>query len=104
MGQTLTIWKWRSLWPFRSESRVMSSLEQDRAPLALARFDARGFAEEIRRRFGAADESPFIVNVCDFTGNRANWLAVSCGWGLPPEQIDELVRMCEERALHIHSE
>jgi hypothetical protein len=82
----------------------MSSLEQDRAPLALARFDAQSFADEIRRRFGEGEEAPFIVNVYDFTGNRANWLAVSCGWGLPPERISELARMCEGRRLHIHSE
>jgi hypothetical protein len=104
MGQTLTIWKWRTVWPFRSESRVMSSIEQDRAPLALARFDASGFAEEIRRRFGDGEEAPFVVDVCAFTGNRANWLAVSCGWGVPPERITELLRMCDERGLHVHSE
>ena len=104
MGQTLTIWKWRTACPFRFESRVMSSLGQDHAPLALGRFDAHGFADEIRTRFGGGDEPPFIVDVCDFTGNRANWLVVSCGWGLPPELLTELVRMCEERGLHIHSE
>ena len=104
MGQTLTIWKWHTAWPFRSESRVMRSLEQGRAPLAIARFDAQSFAEEIRRRFGGGEEPPFLVDVCDFTGNRANWLVVSCGWGLPPDLISELVRMCQERGLHIHSE
>jgi hypothetical protein len=82
----------------------MKALEQDRAPRALARFDAEAFAKEIRTRFGDGEESPFIVDVCDFTGNRANWLALSCGWGLPPETVTELVRMCEQRGLHIHSE
>ena len=104
MGQTLTIWKWRGFWPFRSAPRVMSSLEHDRAPFALARFDAQGFAEEIRRHFGDGEDAVFIASVCDFTGNRANWLAVSCGWGLRPEKITELARMCDERGLHVHPE
>ncbi len=104
MGITMTIWKWRRAWPFRSESRVLKSLEEDRAPFALARFDAQGFADKILKRFGDGEESPFIVHVCDFTGNRSNWIAVSCGWGLPPEMITELVRMCEEHGLHVFSE
>jgi hypothetical protein len=101
MGQTLAIWKWRTLWPFRSEARVMDSLGQDRAPLALARFDARGFADEIRHRFGDGDEAPFIIDVCDFTGWRANWLILSSGRGVPRESIDELLRMCAARGLHV---
>ena len=56
----------------------MSGLEQDRPSFAMARFDARGFADEIRTRFGGGEEPPFIVDVCDFTGNRASWLVVSC--------------------------
>lgn len=101
MGQTLAIWKWRSVWPFRSDARVMDSLRQDRAPIALVRFDAKGFADEIRRRFGDGDEAPFSVDVCDFTGQRANWLILSSGWGVPQESIDELLRMCAARRLHI---
>lgn len=101
MGQTLAIWKWRARWPFRSDSRVMDRLGQDRVPLALARFDAKGFADEILKRFGNGDDKPFIIDVCDFTGQRANWLILSSGWGVPKESIDELLRMCAERGLHI---
>ena len=104
MGQTLTIWKWRTAWPFRFESLVLRRIDQDRAPLAIARFDAHSFADEIRRHFSGGEDPPFLVDVCDFTGNRANWLLVSCGWGLPSDLFTELARMCEERGLHIHSE
>lgn len=100
----LTIWKWRPFWPLRSESGVMRGLEQDRPPFAVVRFDARAVADEIRSRFGDGDDAPFAVDVSDFTGNRANWLSVSCGWGLPPETIGELVRLCGRHGLHVHSE
>src|SRR5687767_11262162 len=103
MGQTLTIWKWRTGWPFRSVSRVMSSLEKDRPPFALVRFDAKALAEEIHHRFGDGEERPFHVDVCDFTGNHANWLAISSGWG-QPEKVAELVQMCKQRRLQIHAE
>jgi hypothetical protein len=101
MGQTLAIWKWRPLWPFRSDARVMDSLGEDRAPRAIARFDAKAFADEIRQRFGDGDDAPFIIDVCDFTGQRANWLILSSGWGVPKESIEELLRMCAARGLHI---
>jgi hypothetical protein len=101
MGQTLAIWKWRPAWPFRSESRVMDSLGRDRAPFALRRFDADAFANEVRQRFGDGDEAPFSIDVCDFTGQRANWLILSSGWSTPHEAIDELLRMCAERGLHV---
>jgi hypothetical protein len=101
MGQILAIWKWQRAWPFRSESRVMNSLAKDHAPIALARFDAKAFADEIRRRFGDGDEAPFSIDVCDFTGQRANWLILSSGWSTPHETIDELLRMCADRDLHI---
>ena len=101
MGQTLAVWKWRAAWPFRSESRVMDSLGRDRAPFALTRFDADAFADEIRRRFGDGDEAPFTINVCDFTGNRANWLILSSGWSIPHETIDELLKLCAGHRLHI---
>ena len=101
MGQTLAIWKWRAMWPFRSDARVMDSLGKDRAPSALAWFDAKGFADEIRQRFGDGDDAPFTIDVCDFTGQRANWLILSSGWGVPKESIDELLRMCAARGLHI---
>ena len=101
MGQALAIWKWRTIWPFRSESRVMDSLGRDRAPLALARFDAHALADEIRQRFGDGDEAPFAIDVCDFTGQRANWLILNSGWSTANETIDELVRMCAKRGLHV---
>lgn len=101
MGQTPAIWKWRAIWPFRSESRAMDSLGRDQAPFASTRFDAKGFADEIRIRFGGGDEPPFIIDICDFTGHRANWLILSSGWSVPQESIDELLRMCAARDLHI---
>ena len=79
----------------------MDSLGQDRAPLALSRFDAKGFADEIRHRFGDGDEAPFSIDVCDFTGQRANWLILSSGWSVPQESIDDLLKMCAARGLHI---
>jgi hypothetical protein len=81
----------------------MDSLGRDRAPLALARFDAKRFADEIRHRFGDGDEAPFVIDVCDFTGQRANWLILSSGWGVARESIDELLQMCAARGLHIFS-
>ncbi len=101
MGQTLAVWKWRAAWPFRSESRVMDSLGRDQAPFSLTRFDAIGFADEIRHRFGDGDEAPFTIDVCDFTGHRANWLILSAGWSVPHETIDDLLKMCAARGLHI---
>jgi hypothetical protein len=82
----------------------MDSLGRDRAPFALSRFDANGFADEIRQRFEDGDDAPFIIDVCDFTGQRANWLIVSSGWSLPREKIDELLRMCAARGLHIFAD
>lgn len=101
MGQTLAIWKWRTLWPFRSDARVMDSLGRDLAPRAIARFDAKAFADEIQNRFGDGDDAPFVIDVCDFTGQRANWLILSSGWGVPQELIDELLKMCVASGLHI---
>jgi hypothetical protein len=71
--------------------------------LALARFDAHAFADEVRRRFGDGDDAPFFVEVCDFTGQRANWVVLSCGWSTPPETLDALIRLCSDRGLHIHA-
>jgi hypothetical protein len=79
----------------------MRCLGKDVAPFALARFDAHAFAGGIRKRFGDGDDAPFTMEVCDFTGNRANWIILSAGWGVPPELLTELVRMCEDRRLHI---
>ena len=81
----------------------MSSIEKDRAAFALTRFDAQAFADEIRKRFDGGEDPPFIIDVCDFTGNRANWIAVSCGRATL-DMITELVRMCERRGLHMYSE
>jgi len=33
---SIAIWKWRPLWPLRSQARVMDRLGRDEAPLALA--------------------------------------------------------------------
>src|SRR6185312_13931924 len=101
MGLSLAIWKWRSAWPFRSETRVMDRLAKDRAALALTRFDARAVADEIRRRFGDGDDAPFLIEVCDFTGERANWIMLSSGWSVPDETLQELVRICADRGLHV---
>jgi hypothetical protein len=79
MGQTLAVWRWRAAWPFRSESGVMEGVSRDQPPFALARFDAKGFVDEIRQRFGDGDEAPFSIDVCDFTGHRANWLILTSG-------------------------
>jgi hypothetical protein len=79
----------------------MDSLGQDQAPFALARFDAEEFADEIKHRFGGGDEAPFSIDVCDFIGHRGNWLILSSGWSVPQETIDELLRMCAARGLHI---
>lgn len=103
MGQSLAIWKWRAGWPFRSASRVLKSLGEDRAPIALTRFDAAGFADEIRRTFGDGEDAPFIIHVCDFTGNRANWIMLSSGWSTPDETLRKLVEMCEKRGLYIYA-
>ena len=103
VGQTLTIWRWRRGWPFRSEVRVLRRLGEDRAPWGLTRFGARGVAEEIRGRFGGDEASPFCIDVCDFAGWRADWMVVSCGWSTPPEALEELARMCAQRGLHVHA-
>jgi hypothetical protein len=79
----------------------MDSLGQDRAPFALARFDAKGLADEIRNRFGDGDDSPFSIDVCDFTGHCANWIILSSRWSTPDETLNKLVQLCEERRLHI---
>jgi hypothetical protein len=79
----------------------MDCLGKDQAPLALSRFDAKGFANEIWHRFGDGDEAPLGIEICDFTGLRANWLILSSGWSVPQESIDELLRMCAARGLHI---
>jgi hypothetical protein len=101
VGVSITIWKWRPLWPFRSEARVMERLGRDEPPLALARFDARGFADQIGRRFGEGDDAPFVgIDVCDFTGHRANWITLACGGSASPEVVDELARMCAAAGLH----
>jgi hypothetical protein len=81
----------------------MDSLASDRAPFALTRFDTRGFADEIRQRFGDEEDAPFDIEVCDFTGHRANWIVLSAGWSTPHETLDELVRMCAERGLHMYA-
>jgi len=101
MGQTLAIWKWRPAWPVRSASRVMDSLGNDQAPFAIVRFDAHAFADDIRKQFGDGDDAPFIIDVCDFTGHRANWIILSSAWTTSDEALSKLVRMCEERGLHI---
>lgn len=101
MGQTLAIWKWRAAWPFRSDARVMASLGEDRAPFALARFDANGFADEIKQTFGDGDDAPFVIDVCDFTADRANWIILSSSWSTPAETIEKLVQLCKSRGLHI---
>jgi hypothetical protein len=79
----------------------MNSLGKDRAPLALARFNARGFADEIRHQFGEGDEAPFNIDICEFTGQRANWLVLNSSWSVPQESVDELLKMCAARGLHI---
>src|SRR2546428_11243216 len=104
MGQSLAVWKWRPLWPFRSEARVMESVGRDEAPFALTRFDARGFANEVRRRFGDGDDAPFVIEECDFTGHRANWIVLSCSWSTPPETLNELARTCAAAGLHVYAE
>jgi len=104
---TLAIWKWRSLWPLRIGKLVMRSLDQGRCPYGLVRFDAEFFAHEMRQRFGdpSSDaEAPFIIDVCDFTGHGANWILLECGWHVPEESLAEVVRMCAQRGLHVHSE
>lgn len=105
MSMTLAIWKWRFAWPLRFGALVTRNLDEDRAPVALTRFDAHGFADEIRKRFGGEEneDAPFIVEVCDYTGHRANWIMLECGWSVPEDALAELVRMCAERGLHLHS-
>jgi hypothetical protein len=80
----------------------MDGLGEDRAPFALTRFDARSFADEIHQRFGDGDPAPFIIDVCDFTGQRANWIIVSAA-GSTLEEVDELVLMCNNRGLHVYA-
>ncbi len=46
-------------------------------------------------------KSPFSIDVRDFTGQRANWLILSSGWSVPQESIDDLLKMCAARGLHI---
>jgi hypothetical protein len=101
MGQTLAIWRWRPAWPFRSESRAVHSILNDRAPWALTRFDALGFAKELRRRFGEGEDALFEMDVCDFTGHRANWILLSTGWSTGEPVLSELQRLCTERSLHL---
>ncbi|GEM_PF-4781793 len=101
MGQTLAIWRWRPGWPFRSESGVMAGFGKDQASFAIVRFDAHAFADAIRKRFGDGDDAPFSIDVCDFTGHRANWIILSSGWTARQETLIELVQMCEDRGLHI---
>lgn len=79
----------------------MDSLGQDHAPFALTRFDANGFADEIRKAFGDGDDAPFEIDVCDFTGHRANWIILSSGWSTPDETLKKLVQLCGDRGLHI---
>src|ERR1051326_977765 len=93
MGQDLTIWRSRRGWPLRSVPRVLDRLGQDRAPFALARFDAQAFAQELRGSFGDGDDAVFNIEVCDFKGQRANWINLSCGWGTPPKALDDLVAL-----------
>ncbi len=81
----------------------MDSLSNDRAPFALTRFDASSFAGEIRQQFGDGDEAPFAIDVCDFTGSRANWIILSAGWSTPHESLQKLMRMCTDRGLHIYA-
>ena len=81
----------------------MSQLGQDRAPFSLVRFDAHGFADELRDRFGEDDNSPFVIDVCDFTGHRANWIILSASQATAVA-IRELHRMCRDRGLHLYSE
>jgi hypothetical protein len=79
----------------------MGSLGQDRAPFALTRFDAKGFADELRGTFGDGDDAPFVIDVCDFTGQRANWIILSSGWSTPDETLTKLVKLCGDRGLHV---
>jgi hypothetical protein len=61
---TPAIWKWRTGWPFRSASLVMRRSAEDRAPMALTRFDAAAIADEIRQRLGdpeVDEDAPFII-------------------------------------------
>lgn len=101
MGQTLAIWKWRPFWPFRSDRRVWHLIAADQVPFALTRFDTDALADEILARFGDDVDAPFVIDVCDFKGHRANWIVLSTGWHTPDEILTVLLRMCSNRGLHI---
>jgi len=82
----------------------MKKIGDDRAPLGLVRFDAEAFADEIRNRFGDLNvdaEAPFIVEVYDFTGHRANWIMLECGWSVPEKALVELIHMAARQGLHV---
>lgn len=67
------------------------------------RFDAHAVADQIRQRFGDGQDAPFLIEVGDFKGHRANWILLSAGWHTPDEVLAELVQMCANRCLHIHA-
>jgi hypothetical protein len=57
----------------------MKRLGDDRAPFALKRFDARGFAEKIEQRFGGTEErrlssTSAILQVNERTGPFSVWV------------------------------
>jgi len=79
----------------------MAGLGQDRPPFSLTRFDAKGFAEMIRQSFGDGEDAPFVIDVCDFTGHRANWIILSSGWSTPDETLKRLMQLCGACGLHI---
>lgn len=101
MENSLAIWRWRPSWPIRSESRVWRSLAKDRAPLSLIRFDTKAFANELRATFDDGGGAPFDIEVCDFTGHRANWIILNSRSSPPDEVLKKLVQLCEDRGLHV---
>jgi hypothetical protein len=102
MGMTMVIWKWRPGWPFRFSSRIARAVYDDQAPLGLVRFDAQAIADELRGHFGG--DSPVNIEVCDFTGHRANWILVECGWSVSDEAFMRLVNICTTHGLHVHAD
>jgi len=82
-------------------AKVRRQIGQDRAPFALTRFDAYALAEEIRKRFGDVDDGPFIINVGDFKGHRANWIILEIV-DASDEALTEVAEMCASQELHVN--
>jgi hypothetical protein len=104
MSYDLAIWKYRSEPRGLDPREVYASILADKPHPSLERFDASQARKAILERLGVDDEgeTPMTCEVCDFTGQKANWLLLNMFGDFAAKALPCMIDAAEELGLSLY--